>query len=128
MAGSTKHFVIALEEAYQDIEVMGHGPSLAAGMGMGSGMGTFMAQRGTRLLDLAEVRLLELDQAGIDFQVISHTPSPIQQSTPEIAVRLARGANDRLHLAIGNYPARFGAFAALPTRTRWQQQMNWNAL
>jgi len=68
-----------------------------------------------RLPDLGEARLREMDEAGIDVQVLSHTPSPVQQLNPEAAVELAVGANDRLAEAIARNPGRFAGFAALPT-------------
>jgi predicted TIM-barrel fold metal-dependent hydrolase len=68
-----------------------------------------------RLNDLGEGRLKEMDSAGIDMQVISHAPSPIQQLQPAEARQLAVETNDRLHDAVDRNPERFGAFAALPT-------------
>jgi 2,3-dihydroxybenzoate decarboxylase len=56
-----------------------------------------------------------MDEAGIDLQVLSHTAPSVQKHDPESAVRLARLANDRLHEAVRAHPARFAAFAALPT-------------
>lgn len=74
-----------------------------------------MASIFERLPDLGEVRLQDMDAAGIDVQVLSHTPSPVQQLEPARAVELAIGANDRLAEAISNHPTRFAGFAALPT-------------
>src|SRR6202007_2398859 len=62
-----------------------------------------------------ELRLREMDAAGIDLQVISHAPSPLQQLDPKTAVELTRDTNDRLHDAVDRNPERFAAFAALPT-------------
>jgi predicted TIM-barrel fold metal-dependent hydrolase len=67
------------------------------------------------LNDLGEGRLKEMDSAGIDMQVISHAPSPLQQLQPAEARELAVATNDRLHDAVDRNPERFGAFAALPT-------------
>src|SRR5512138_1280598 len=98
-------FVIALEEHYCDAE-------LAA---------TFEGPEGRapevrkRLFDLGELRLAEMDEAGIDVQVLSHSAPSAQRLDPETAVRLARGANDRLHQALQRHPDRFAAFATLPT-------------
>ena len=97
--------VIALEEHYCDAE-------LAA---------TFEGPEGRapeirkRLFDLGELRLAEMDEAGIDVQVLSHSAPSTQRLDAESAVRLARGANDRLHQALGRNPGRFAGFAALPT-------------
>lgn len=105
MALEGKPLVIALEEHYYDPEVVatfdspeGRAPELRR-----------------RLDDLGELRLKEMDEAGIDIQVISHGAPSTQRLDPESAVRLARNANDRLAQAIAAYPDRFAGFAALPT-------------
>ena len=97
MAPEGKPLVIALEEHYYD-------PELAA---------TFDGPEGRapetrrRLDDLGELRLKEMDEAGIDVQVISHGAPSTQRLDPETAVRLARNANDRLAQAIAAHPDRF---------------------
>jgi len=68
-----------------------------------------------RLDDLGELRLKEMDEAGVDVQVVSHGAPSTQRLDPEAAVRLARNANDRLAQAIAAHPDRFAGFAALPT-------------
>jgi 2,3-dihydroxybenzoate decarboxylase len=57
-----------------------------------------------------------MDAAGIDLQVISHAPSPLQQLDPSESRPLATAANDRLHDAVDRNPERFAGFASLPTR------------
>jgi 2,3-dihydroxybenzoate decarboxylase len=98
--------IIALEEHYYDPEVA------ATFAGGGEGRAPAIRQR---LDDLGELRLKEMDEAGIDVQVLSHGAPSTQRLDPETAVILARGANDRLHQAIEAHPDRFAAFAALPT-------------
>ena len=66
-------------------------------------------------LDLGELRITEMDEAGIDMQVISHVEPATQNFEPAEAVRLAISANDLLHQAIRAHPGRFAGFAALPT-------------
>jgi len=68
-----------------------------------------------RLDDLGELRLREMDEAGLDLQVLSHTMPGLQKLDVETAVPLARRANDRLNEAVRAHPERFAAFAALPT-------------
>jgi predicted TIM-barrel fold metal-dependent hydrolase len=123
MSESTKPFVIALEEHYSDpvVTAAQSGPP-PSGNARRSPLSSVLA----RLPDLDEVRLKEMDEAGIDVQVLSHTPSPVQQLNPESAVELAIGANDRLAEAVARHPERFAGFAALPTpdpqarpRTSW---------
>ena len=68
-----------------------------------------------RLDDVGELRLREMDEAGIDMQVLSHANPGLQKLDAETAVRLARGANDRLYATVRAHPDRFAAFAAIPT-------------
>jgi 2,3-dihydroxybenzoate decarboxylase len=68
-----------------------------------------------RLYDYSELRIQEMDEAGIDFQVLSHGAPSAQRGDAETSVRLARAANDRLSGIIGAHPDRFGGFAALST-------------
>jgi 2,3-dihydroxybenzoate decarboxylase len=68
-----------------------------------------------RLRDLSELRLKEMDEVGIDFQVISHGAPSTQRVSESAAVPLARRVNDRLAAAVAAHPKRLGAFAALPT-------------
>jgi predicted TIM-barrel fold metal-dependent hydrolase len=99
--------VIALEEHYWDREVASHfterGPEMRS---------TSLQER---LFDLGELRLREMDEAGIDFQVLSHGAPSLQRMAAEVAVPLARKANDRLNEVIRENPSRFAAFAQLPT-------------
>src|SRR2546427_2515372 len=85
MASAGKPFVIALEEHYYDSE-------LAATFEGPEGRAVEIRRR---LDDLGELRLKEMDEAGIDVQGISHGAPSNQRLDPETAVRLARKANDR---------------------------------
>src|SRR5438128_11664828 len=105
MAPEGKPLVIALEEHYYDPEVAktfdgpeGRAPEIRR-----------------RLDDLGELRLKEMDEAGIDIQVLSHGAPSTQRLEASTAVRLARDANDRLAKVIAARPDRFAGFAALPT-------------
>jgi predicted TIM-barrel fold metal-dependent hydrolase len=68
-----------------------------------------------KLDDLGALRLREMDEAGIDLQVISENNPATQQLDAESAVTLARASNDALHEAVRTHPARFAGFATLPT-------------
>ena len=68
-----------------------------------------------RMYDYGELRIQEMDEAGIDFQVISHGGPATQRGDPEAMVKLARAANDRLREIVRAHPDRFAAFGCLPT-------------
>jgi 2,3-dihydroxybenzoate decarboxylase len=68
-----------------------------------------------RLEDLGEARIREMDEAGIDMQVVSHLQPGAQLFEPEMSVALARQANDLLHEGIQVRPDRLAGFATLPT-------------
>jgi predicted TIM-barrel fold metal-dependent hydrolase len=98
-----KPYIVALEEHYQDPEVK------QLGLGLGAG------REIERLDDLGALRLREMDEAGIDLQVLSHTIPGLQTVDAEAGPPLARRTNDRLYEAVQRHPDRFSAFAALPT-------------
>ncbi len=103
-----KPFVIALEEHYLDAEVKAKfAPADAA-----AGRPPRLAER---LGDLGALRIREMDEAGIDLQVLSHGAPSVQKMDPETAVALARNANDRLYEACRAHPTRFAAFTVCPT-------------
>jgi predicted TIM-barrel fold metal-dependent hydrolase len=68
-----------------------------------------------RLLEFGPRRLAAMDDAGVDVAVLSLTSPGVQNLDPELAVRLARDANDRLAEAVRAQPDRFQGFATLPT-------------
>src|SRR5580765_4813156 len=105
MAAKNRPFVIALEEHYWDADV-------AKTFGAGEARSPELRRR---LDDLGALRIKEMDEAGIDLQVISHGAPSTQRMDAATAVAMARGANDRLHQAVQAHPGRFAAFAALPT-------------
>jgi 2,3-dihydroxybenzoate decarboxylase len=72
---------------------------------------------GVRLTDFTEFRLPEMDQCGIDVQVLSLTQPGIQgQTDAAVAISDAERANDYLAETIAKYPTRFVGLAALPTQ------------
>jgi predicted TIM-barrel fold metal-dependent hydrolase len=68
-----------------------------------------------RMEDLGDLRIREMDEAGIDVQVISHGPPGSQGLKKDLAVQWTVAANDRLHRAIKEHSKRFAGFASLPT-------------
>jgi len=65
--------------------------------------------------DLGAKRLAHMDAAGVDVQVLSFgSPGP-QGFGADVAIPMAKDANDRAYEAVKAHPERFAAFAALPT-------------
>ncbi len=68
-----------------------------------------------RQADLGEIRLGEMDSAGITMQVISNSSYQVL-TDPAKAVELAKKYNDVLAEAVDKHPDRFAGMAALPTQ------------
>lgn len=98
--------IIALEEHYWDEELASHFTGVEA---VRDG-GAF-----ERLTDSGAWRLKEMDEAGVDVQVLSHVAPATQKLDARLAVDLSRRVNDRLAAAVAKNPTRFAGFAALPT-------------
>ena len=105
MATTKQPLIIALEEHYWDAEV-------AKSF---EGAESRNAELRRRLDDVGTLRIEEMDDAGIDIQVLSHGAPSTQRLDAATAVPLARRANDRLNEAVRAHPDRFAGFAALPT-------------
>src|ERR1051325_8673734 len=99
--------IIALEEHYWDAELVATFTGLDAG---GGGPGIADKRR-----DTGAARLADMDAAGIDVQVLSHTAPSLQKIPAADAPALARRVNDRLAQIVAAHPARYAGFAALPT-------------
>lgn len=98
--------IIALEEHYWDEELEKTYTGSEAGR---------PGEQFTRLHDFGTVRIKEMDESGIDMQVLSHGAPSTQKLSAETAVALTRRVNDRLYTVVAGKPERFAAFAALPT-------------
>jgi len=70
-----------------------------------------------QLCDVGEKRIVEMDAANIDVQVLSLTSPGTEQLQGDAAMALAREANDFLADAVKKNPERFAGFAVLPTAT-----------
>lgn len=97
--------IIALEEHYSDAELT----ALFTGLDAAGAPQLFK-----RLEDVGKARLKDMDESGIDVQVLSHT-APSLQKISSGAVELGRRVNDRLAAIVATAPTRFAGFAALPT-------------
>ena len=69
----------------------------------------------TKLADLGQGRIADMDAAGIDVQVLSLNAPGVEQLDATEAVKVARDANDLLADAVQRHPTRFAGFASLPT-------------
>src|SRR6266850_7246132 len=98
--------VIAIEEHYWDRELSATYSGVE---------GVRNPQMTEQLHDLGDLRLKEMDEAGVDMQIISHGAPSAQKLSGDDAVALVRRVNDRLAAAIAKHPTRFAGFAALPT-------------
>ena len=68
------------------------------------------------MLDTMEgVRFKDMDEAGIDYMILSENNPATQNLPPDVAVKAATESNDFLYAFIQKHPTRFGGFATLPT-------------
>ena len=65
-------------------------------------------------MDIGLKRLAAMDAGGIDVQVLSLNQPATENLEPELAVKLAAMANDKIAAAVTTHPTRFGGFATLP--------------
>ena len=107
MNNGNKSTIIALEEHYWDRELSQH--FIARGPEMR------VPALQERLYDLGALRIKEMDEAGIDIQVLSHGAPALQKLDAATAVPLARKVNDNLLAAIKLHPGRLEGFAVLPS-------------
>src|SRR3954471_4382117 len=98
---------IALEEHFAVQETLGESQKYAVA-------GAWQELQ-SRLIDVHDRRLSEMDKHGIEFVILSLNSPGIQViHEPRRAVETARIANDALAEAVSKHTDRFAAFAALP--------------
>jgi len=66
-----------------------------------------------RLTDMGEGRLRDMDETGIDKQILLLTSPGVQVFDAPLAVALARSSNDQLAEAVRNHPTRYAGLAAI---------------
>ncbi len=98
--------IIAIEEHYWDEELASHYTGVEA---------VRDGEAFERLKDAGDWRLKEMDEAGVDVQVLSHVAPATQKLDARIATDLARRVNDRLAATVQKNSTRLAGFAALPT-------------
>ncbi len=75
---------------------------------------SWMALIDERLGEIGPLRLAEMDAAGVDVCVLSHTVPGVQGIVDaEAAVTAARDVNDFLAAAVARHPTRFAGFASV---------------
>jgi predicted TIM-barrel fold metal-dependent hydrolase len=74
-----------------------------------------LAQIVGKIINVDESRIKEMDQAGIDVQVLSLFSPGVEELDGSIAVNIARETNNYIANAIQKHPTRFAGFATLPT-------------
>lgn len=73
-----------------------------------------------KLADLADYRLGLMDEAGVDFAVLSVTSPGAEQFPIDVGKTVAKDANDVLAGVMKKYPDRIGGFASLaPKDAEW---------
>lgn len=107
--------IVTIEEHYKspavDAEIGEAGNYVRTSNSMGE---KTAGDRLARLGDLGEARIADMDRAGIDLQVLSHThPSP-EILPAQRAIPLCRRVNDEIAAAAARFPGRFAGFATLP--------------
>jgi len=81
-----------------------------------------------KLDDLGELRISEMDEAGIDLQVISENNPATQNLDAETAIKLARASNDVLFEAVRQHQAVLPALLLCRLRIRKRRPTSWSAL
>lgn len=114
---------IATEEAWLSRDLLAaYKTLLEAGAPQEPGfyaMGRFIFTRGDesplvrRLTDIGAGRLADMDELGIDVQVLSLTAPGVQVFGAAEAVALAAASNDELHDAVERHPDRYAGLAAV---------------
>jgi len=66
-----------------------------------------------KIADLDEVRLREMDEAGIDMQVLSLSFPGVEMFDASDGTAVAKSVNDELSEAVRRHPDRFAGFAAI---------------
>jgi predicted TIM-barrel fold metal-dependent hydrolase len=106
--------IIALEEHVVTpalLHAWRRGPSEADDHAAAGASGPF----GARLIDVGAGRLADMDDQGVQTQVLSITQPGVQNLDAAQAIPVAREANDLIAKTVAAHPGRFEGFATLPT-------------
>ena len=86
-------------------------------MGPAASLATRKAELTERLMDIGSGRIALMNEAGVDYQILSFNGFALYDMPSEIGVRLARDANIQNAEAMKAYPDRFGGLASLPLQS-----------
>lgn len=104
--------IIAIEEAFSLPQMATKGAALDQPSHFQAGV---LENWERRLPDITDLRLKDMDDNGVDMQVLSLTNPGVQmQPDAAIAVSDAKLANDFLAAAVNENPTRFAGLAAMP--------------
>ncbi len=102
---NNKHKIIAVEEHFMH-------PTLSNHLGHAAQQPDQIKKR---LFDFSDIRIREMDSAGIDVQILSHQSPGSQRLKNEVAIDACKNVNNALAQVISNHSDRFLGFAMLPT-------------
>jgi 5-carboxyvanillate decarboxylase len=111
---------IAVEEGFNFPEIMSEAvkvaaqqPPLVKALNPFGGSGGLWEALGAKLGDLGEGRIRQMDEDGIDMQLLLLSAPGVQTLEEGLATELAAMANDRLAAASRKYPDRLAGLAAI---------------
>jgi predicted TIM-barrel fold metal-dependent hydrolase len=107
--------IIAIEEHWNSAGIRGALDRLQGGARDESVAFNTMGDNQARLEDIGQGRVEAMNAAGIDLSILSVVTPATQALPAREAIALARDANDEATDAVRAHPARFRAFATLPT-------------
>jgi uncharacterized protein len=114
-AGKAALKIIAIEEHWNNVSIRDALDRLQGGARDESVAFNTIGDNQARLEDIGPGRVEAMDAAGIDVSILSVVTPATQALPAREAVALAREANDEATDAVRAHPARFRAFATLPT-------------
>ena len=107
--------IIAIEEHWNSVSIRDALDRLQGGARDESVAFNTIGDNQARLEDIGQGRVEAMDAAGIDVSILSVVTPATQALPAREAIALAREANDEATDAVRAHPARFRAFATLPT-------------
>lgn len=113
-SGSQRMKIIGLEEHVVLPEIQ-EAWARTPGVRQGPATGVGDDPNSRRLRDFGDMRLRDMEDQGVEMQVLALASPGVQNLLPADAVAVARAVNDRLASIVRGRPDKFQAFAAIPT-------------